>query len=263
MPRTPLIAATLALALSACVRDPAPPAQSVAADDAPKTFIGRQVDKALAEARRELHAGNLELGDGLDITLNGARISTGRKDGSLPKAEITPQGDLLVAGTAVDVTEAQRQQLLAYRMGLIGIAEAGIRIGGQGADLAGEALSGVAGAIFGGQQGGQAFEQRMEAEAEKLRVQARQLCSLLPGVLEQQQVLAASLPAFQPYARMTQADVDECLKESAQATDRARDEIRAEIRQGIREGIRSSVRSRSGNEADEAAAATAAESRER
>ena len=38
------------------------------------------------------------------------------------------------------------------------------------------------------------------------------LCKQLPGMLASQQALAASLPAFKPYARMTQADIDDCGK---------------------------------------------------
>lgn len=200
----------IALACAACARDPAPPPQAPAAEHAPTSFIGRQIDKALHEARRELHAGNLSLSDGLDITINGARLSTGRRDRSLPKAEITPQGELLVDGAPVALTRTQREQALAYRRSVLAIADAGIALGGRGADLAGTALGGVAGAIFGGRQGEQAFEQRMKAEGTRLEAEARKLCVLLPELLARQQILAASVPAFAPYARMTRQDVDEC-----------------------------------------------------
>lgn len=254
-----MIPTLLVLALAACTSEPAPPAQAPSAEGAPASFIGRQVDKALAAAREELHAGNLRLGDGFDISINGVRVSTGRKDGNLPKAEITPQGDLLIDGTPVALTAAQREQALAYRRSVLAIADAGMALGGRGADLAGTALGGVAGAIFGGKQGEQAFEQRMQAEGEKLEAEARKLCLLLPEVLARQRTLAASVPAFGPYARMTQQDVDDCLKDGPGSRDATREGIRAEIRQGIRDGVREAVRVRSGgNEADEAAAATAA-----
>ena len=85
-------------------------------------------------------------------------------------------------------------------------------IGVQGADIAGEAIAGVAGAIFGGKEGEQAFEQRMQAQGKKIEAEAVKLCTQLPGLLASQQALAASLPAFQPYARMTQEDIDDCGK---------------------------------------------------
>ena len=96
---------------------------------------------------------------------------------------------------------------------LIGIAEAGMAIGGKGADLAGEALTGVVGAIFGGKEGEKAFEQRMEEQGKKIEAEAMKLCTQLPGLLASQQALAASLPAFKPYARMTQEDIDDCGKD--------------------------------------------------
>lgn len=212
MQRSLLLFAALALALAACSRDPAPTPSAPAADGPPTSFIGRQVDRALQEARRELHAGNLRLDQGLDITLNGGRISTGRggSDPSLPKAEITPQGDLLVDGEPVALSAAQREQALAYRRSVLDIADAGIALGGRGADLAGTALGGVAGAILGGKQGEQAFEQRMQAEGAKLEAEARKLCERLPDLLMRQRALAASVPAFAPYARMTPQDVDDC-----------------------------------------------------
>ncbi|HTL13785.1 MAG TPA: DUF2884 family protein, partial [Thermomonas sp.] len=173
-------------------------------------FIGRQVEKALAEASRELESGNLSLTDGPDVNVNGHRIRTSAKD--LPKAEITPAGDLLVEGKAVPVTPAQRRQLLAYRGQVIALARSGIAIGGQGADLAGEAVSGVVGAIFGGKEGERAFNERMEAQGRRIEAEALKLCGQLPPLLATQQALAASLPAFRPYARMTQQDIDDCGK---------------------------------------------------
>ena len=203
--------------LLACSQPPAPPAPPaapsppVAAKDAPNSFIGRHVDKALDAARKELATQNISISDGVDITVNGRHWKTGADN--LPKAEITPQGDLLIEGKAVVVTPAQRQELLAYRGRIIGIAEAGMAIGGQGADLAGEALSGVVGAIFGGKEGEKEFEQRMEAQGKQIEAEAMKLCTQLPGLLSSQQALASSLPEFKPYARMTQNDIDDCGKD--------------------------------------------------
>ncbi|RZA22054.1 MAG: hypothetical protein EOP93_01345 [Lysobacteraceae bacterium] len=198
--------------LLACSDPPAPPATPVASADSPKTFIGRHVDKALDEARKELATKNISISDGFNINVNGHEIHN--KGENLPKAEITPQGDMLIEGRAVAVTHAQRQQLLAYRGRIIGIAEAGMAIGGKGADIAGEALGGVVGAIFGGKDGEKAFEQRMEAKGREIEAEAMKLCVQLPPLLASQQALAASLPEFKPYARMTQEDIDDCGKDA-------------------------------------------------
>ena len=251
MKTTQVLAAALlaGLSLTACSEPPAPPAPPappsppVAANESPKNFIGRHVDKALAEARKELATQNISISDGFNINVNGHEIHN--KGENLPKAEITPQGDLLIEGKAVSITPAQRQDLLTYRARIIGIAEAGMAIGGKGADLAGEALGGVVGAIFGGKEGEKAFEQRMEAQGKKMEAEAMKLCTQLPGLLSSQQALAASLPEFKPYARMTQADIDDCGKDvkgkGVAVTDGERDRIREDIRREIREGVRETV----------------------
>ena len=210
-----LAAALTCLALAAC-SDPSPPASSSASARAdqggPKTFIGRHVDKALEEARKELATQNISLNGDFDININGRKVHNGGGE-TLPKAEISPQGDLLIEGKSVAINPAQRAELLAYRSEIVGIAEAGMTIGGQGADLAGEALSGVVGAIFGGDQGREDFEKRMEARGKEIEAEALKLCAHLPRMLASQQALAATLPEFEPYARLTQADVDDCGKE--------------------------------------------------
>lgn len=204
------------MSLAACSEPPAPPAPP-AAPGAPTaasndSFIGRHVGKAIDEARKELATQNISIGDGMDININGRRIHTDGK-GNLPKAEITPKGDLLIEGQAVAITPAQRTELLAYRGQILGIAEAGMAIGAQGANIAGHALSGVAGAIFGGKEGEEAFEKKIEAEAAKIEAEAMKLCSRLPALMAGQQALAAALPEFKPYARMTQADIEDCGKD--------------------------------------------------
>ena len=45
---------------------------------------------------------------------------------------------------------------------------------------------------------------------DKIRAAALQLCKLMPGLMASQQKLATAMPAFQPYATMTQKDIDDC-----------------------------------------------------
>ena len=178
----------LALPLAACTDQGTDAAKSISDTG---SSIGRSVQEATDKARKEMSTGNFKLSvDGL------------------PAAEITPAGALLIEGKDVVTTPAQRAQLLEYRHHVEGIAMAGMDIGVAGANLgvkaAGEALKGV----FSGQTEG--IEQRVNAEADKLKVQAKGLCDKLPAMLATQQALAASLPAFAPYATMDQTDVDGC-----------------------------------------------------
>jgi hypothetical protein len=201
------------LPLLACSQPPspsAPPAPPVASNDAPTSMIGRRIDKAITEARAELRTKNISITDGINININGHHIR--HSDSHLPKAEITPQGDLLIEDKAVVVTPSQRQQLLAYRGQIIGVADAGMALGAKGADMAGDAIGGVVGAIFGGKDGEKALEQRMEVQGKKIEAEALKLCTQMPALLASQQALSASMPEFKPYARMTQEDIDDCGK---------------------------------------------------
>lgn len=203
------------LSLAACSEPPAPPAPPAApappVASANDSFIGRHVGGAIEQARKELATQNISISDGMNINVNGRQWNTG--DSSLPKAEITPKGDLLIEGKAVAITAAQRAELLAYRGQILGIAEAGMAIGAQGANIAGHAISGAVGAIFGGKDGEKEFEKKIEAEAAKIEAEAMKLCTRLPALMAGQQALAAALPEFKPYARMTQADIEDCGKD--------------------------------------------------
>ena len=202
---TVLVLAAL-LPLAACGRNDPPPAAP--ADVPPAdTALGRTIQAAMAKASAELADENISVGGKYH---NGVRI--GKDSSALPKAEITPQGDLLVGGKPVPVDAAQRKLLLAHRANIIGIAQAGIAVGMQGADLGIKAATGALKSVFSGST--DEFEQQMEAEGRRIEEQANRLvCARLPALLASQQELAASLPAFRPYATMDQSDVDDCGKD--------------------------------------------------
>lgn len=256
IPSTLLLALALP-ALAACQRDArapkdagTPPA-SAAADGGPQTILGKSVDKAMREARRELETGNLSLNHGVDVQVgeHGRGFHIGGDKGDADAA-ITPQGDFLVQDKPVDVTAAQRELLLAYRQDVIRVAEAGMAVGVKGADLAGKAILETLGSLMRGDS--DQLDQRMEAEGHRLEAEAMKICDLLPGMLDTQQKLAASLPEFRPYAKMTQEDIDECGREmrksmagkpgAAVFSDADRDAVRDDIRKGVRDGVRAAVR---------------------
>ncbi len=180
----------LSLPLAACT-DKGEDAVSAAAETT--SSVGRTVKEATDKARKEIVLGN--------ISLSGEGANRG---------EITPEGKLLIGGTEVTTTEAQRAQLLAYRKQLEAIAMAGMDVGVAGAQLgvaaAGEALKG----IFSGKT--DEIEQRINAEADKIKAQAMTICEKMPAMMAAQQALAVSLPAFKPYATMDQSDIDDCGK---------------------------------------------------
>ncbi len=176
----------------------------------PQSELGQQTAKALAEAREKLAKENISINGGDNININGVKV---KSDPSLPKAEITPAGDLLVAGKTVAPTPEQRKLLLAYRKEIIDIANAGMNMGVQGADLANEALTGIPGLILGGDEARQRYEAKMEAKGKELEAQARVLCNNLGPMMQTQQALAAIMPEFKPYANITQGSIDDCMKD--------------------------------------------------
>lgn len=212
-------------ALTACGRGEAPAAHDPGAGaDAPQDegFVARTTRRALDTAQRDLAQKNISVGGtgsgGLNV--NGFRFGgdDGRTAG-LPKAEISPTGDFLVGGTAVEIDAAQRELLLAHRANIIRVAQAGIRIGLQGAQLGVQAAKGAIVSALSGKTA--EFEQRMEAEAAKIEADADQLCDHLPPLLASQNALAAALPAFQPYATMDAGDVTDCRKDTVAHRDDA------------------------------------------
>ena len=135
-------------------------------------------------------------------------LSLGNDNVTLPKAELTPEGDLLIAGNKVAVTAEQHALLVKHREILERVATEGVAVGLQGVDLAGKAISSaISGALSGDSAGAKA---RIEADAGKIKTSARKLCDELPALLDSQQTLAAALPEFRPYASMTTDNVKNC-----------------------------------------------------
>ncbi len=191
-----LPAPLLCLPLIACGGTSSTPDTSVGKSVAEATSgVGQTVKEAMDDARKDIAQGNI-------------KISADKQ----PRAEITPDGRLLIGGKEVPADEAQRRQLLEYRGHVVAIAMDGMDVGLAGAKLgasaAGEALKG----IFSGDSEG--IEKRINAEAEKIEAQAKRICNRMPAMLASQQALAASLPAFRPYATMDQSDVDDCGKDT-------------------------------------------------
>lgn len=148
-----------------------------------------EMDKAIKEMATE------------NMSLSGA-------DGT-PKAEITPAGELLIDGKPVQLTDAQRAQLARHRELLVAIASDGVAIGKEGVALAGKAVSEAFNGVLNGDS--EAFEKKIEAEAARIEQTAKSLCGRLPALMASEQALAKAVPAFQPYAQMSQADVDDCM----------------------------------------------------
>ena len=236
---SPLVAAIIAtLLLAGCGKSPAPATDAESADSGATTAVGRQAERAMADARRKLESGNIRLnsaGNGLNI----GSFGLGERDPDLPEAEITPAGDFIVDGHRIALDDGQRQAVLAYRARLLDVTGAGMAIGANGADLgmraAGEAMKG----IFTGNA--DEVGRRIEAEAEALKADAKGLCERLAPLLAAQDTLAAQVPEFAPYARMDAEDISNCMDDTAASDDAGRAQVRDDIRDSIRSAVRSAT----------------------
>lgn len=151
--------------------------------------------------------------DHADTQLKTQDLTLDNKHHIAPEGKITPQGDLLIAGKPVPLTPAQRSEVLAYRQQAIAVGEAGIAIGRSGAKLGLQAASTAIAAVFSGKSDAE-VKQQVEAKATGIRASALKLCQQLPAMMAAQQKLAADVPAFRPYATMTQHDVQHCMDDA-------------------------------------------------
>src|SRR5690348_406715 len=202
------LALALLLPLAACGQSDhtdSQPASSAttaqtAGDKAPTSWVARRVDDAMQKARQELATKNIDV----DTVHIGSTLRMGR---STSNAQITPQGELLIDGKPVAATPEQRQLLLDYRHRVIDIAEAGMAIGTQAASAA---LSGA----FSGKSDAE-IEAAIKPQTDRIQAAALELCKRLPDLRAAQQQLATTMPAFKPYATMTEEDVQDCDKNIA------------------------------------------------
>ncbi|MBU6415993.1 MAG: hypothetical protein KJS83_02345 [Xanthomonadaceae bacterium] len=210
-----LCIASAAAALAACSSGnaPASPASSAASASSTPSLIASVVDHALDRADTKLRTENITISGNDGIVVLSDTNPDDNRASRLPNAQITPQGDLLISDKPVAITPAQRAMLLDYRQQLIEIGAQGIAIGKQGAALGMNAASeAIAGAFSGKPE--QEIRRHVEAKASGIREAAAKLCDRMPALMASQQKLAAALPAFKPYATLTQKKIDDCHRDA-------------------------------------------------
>ena len=124
---TVVAALAVCMALVTGCRTEEPPATGADESAGAGSFIGRQVARGIAKAERKLETENIPVGDGIRIGGIGGIEGIGRRTaGDAPRAEITPDGALLIDGEEVPASAEQRALVQAYRSELVGVAKAGM-----------------------------------------------------------------------------------------------------------------------------------------
>ncbi len=201
-----LIPAALCLLLPLAAQASEPKDTGIAAEIRNEMADARkEVRVEMAKARRELETENLRI----DNSVQFGNSRRGHKD--LPRAEITPQGDLLIEDERVAIDVTQRRQLLDYRARVVEVAKYGIEIGERSAEAALDAVGNgsLIGLIWGGMTG--SLERRVERIVkQQIEPAVRGICRQLPALRDSHQRLASSLPQFKPYATLEADDIDDC-----------------------------------------------------
>lgn len=139
-------------------------------------------------------------------------ISVSNGDTNAPKAEITPRGDFLIAGKSVPLTPQQRAETLHYREQMVQIGMQAIAVSRKGVAVGmGAAVPMAFAALFGGSD--KEIDQHMNARLSGVYADAAKICDRLPAVMAAQQQLTRDLPAFKPYATLTQKNIDGCRQD--------------------------------------------------
>ncbi len=146
------------------------------------------------------------------ITIQADRVGANALDGTT--AWIDAAGALTIDGKPVELNEQQRALTTRYHATATGIRSDGVAVGKAGAAVAGKAVSSVIQGLSSGNPDG--IGPKIEAEARNVEAKAMLLCRRVSELQATQDALAASLPAFAPYATISNATAADCRSHTPQ-----------------------------------------------
>lgn len=127
-------------------------------------------------------------------------------------ATLLPDGQFLVAGNPIALTPAQQALLKDYHAGVRTLARDVAATAAAGTATAVAALAAVASSFVDGDS--DKAEAGIDGPAARTQATALQACADLAALHEQQQTIAAQLPAFRPYARIDMDSVQGCKEQT-------------------------------------------------
>lgn len=147
------------------------------------------------------------------ITIQADRVGANAPDGTT--AWIDATGALTIDDQPFELNEEQRALTTSYHATAMGLRSDGVAVGKAGAAVAGKAVSSVIQGLAGGNP--DEIGPKIEAEARNIEAQAMRLCRRLGELQATQDAIAASLPAFAPYATIRGNEFDDCTAGASQS----------------------------------------------
>jgi hypothetical protein len=148
------------------------------------------------------HGGSLRMADG-QVIISGS-------DGT--EARISPEGRLTIGSGNVTVSDGERAQLVAYYNAASAVYEHGAATGMAGAQLGMTAASGAASGLANGDMSD--MKAKVAAQAGEVKRQALKICENLNEVRAAQDALAGQIPAFKPYAVVSERETSDCARDT-------------------------------------------------
>jgi hypothetical protein len=135
-------------------------------------------------------------------------------------AFVTTHGHLVIGKTDADevpTNEDQKTALAAYNKAANTMIDKGIEVGVEGAHFAADAIGTVIKDAVDGKT--KDIEKDVKKGAEPLKSKAYELCDQLDSWRQAQNEVAKLIPAFEPYAIITDADITKCHDEGFKDTE--------------------------------------------
>jgi hypothetical protein len=129
-----------------------------------------------------------------------------------PDARMTADGALRIGTDEVTLSAEQRAEVTRYVAAAMAIPEHAIATGKAGAATGVAAVTEVVHGLANGDTS--QIGAKVEAKADEVRREARNLCEDIAGMRGAQDALATSLEAFRPYAVIAANDDSDCRKET-------------------------------------------------
>ncbi len=125
-----------------------------------------------------------------------------------PDAHVSSDGTLSVSGKTLATTPLQQNLLRRYFASVIALHDDAIATGKAGIETAKQAIGSLATAAASRDTAG--LDKSIDAKATVVDKSAARVCRDLSAIVSTQDAIAASLPAFRPYALVRERNLSDC-----------------------------------------------------